>query len=644
MKEKNGQRPPWIIRTYAGFGNARDTNTRFKENLARGQAGLSIAFDLPTQNGLDPDAPLSRGEVGGCGVSIAHAGDMEALLDGIDLAKVNSSMTINATAPFVLALYLAVAGRRGIPPQFLRGTVQNDLMKEFVARGTYIFSPDLSLRLSSDVITYTAEHVPGWNPVNICGYHYTESGASPTEEIGFAFGNALLILDYIKERMHPDTFHRVVKRISFFINSGIELVPELCKIRAYSRLWPILCRSEYGVDGVSFRAGCQVRSLTLTAQQPENNIARITLEALPAILSAGARVNALQLPGFREAIGLPDAMEQSLSLRTQHILMHETGITDYPDIFAGSHVIEHMTSEMMSDALDIALDLRASGYDHALSKIASSLTQSMISWKSRVDNGSQTVVGVNAFHDPVGLHEQLAPAPSADFDDALETARCNEIRIWREKRNAEQLQRATRVLEETLRSSTNIMPATLDFACAGGTIGEWTSVIMQSGSGRHASYMNIQTDTRIATSRVLKGKTARIVLGKAGLDGHTNGLKALAIGCQNAGMEVILAGIKQTPEHLIRIAVEEDAGILGISCLSGAHLAIGRDLLEQRSKQGASHIKLVMGGIIPPTDAEKLRLMGFDRVVPTGSYSTDDMISIILGLFHEETIRPTTSM
>src|SRR3984893_18207858 len=344
-KKKSHPREPWIIRTYAGFGDARQANRRLLENLSRGQRGLSIAFDLPTQNGYDPDAPVAAGEVGKAGVSICHWGDMEDLLAGIPLDQINTSMTINATAPFIFALYLVVADRQGVPWSELRGTTQNDLMKEFVARGTSIFNPEVSFRLYTELIRCAVERVPNWIPINCCGYHYMESGAGPAEEIGYTFGNALMILDALRPHLNSAVFENTVRRISFFINSGIELVPEICKIRAYFKLWSELCRSEYGIADVAFRAGCQVRSLTLTERQPELNIIRIAYEALPVVISAAARVNALQLPGFREAMALPDQAAHLIGLRTQQVLMHETGIANYGDIFEGSKRIEKLTDE-----------------------------------------------------------------------------------------------------------------------------------------------------------------------------------------------------------------------------------------------------------------------------------------------------------
>src|SRR5690349_8597508 len=424
-------REPWIIRTYAGFGDARQANARFLRNLKEGQRGLSIAFDLPTQNGYDPDAPVAAGEVGMAGVSLCHWRDMEQLLEGIPLDKINTSMTINATAPFLLALYLVVAEKHGIPWTQLRGTTQNDLMKEFVARGTSIFSPEVSFRLSTELIRFAVARVPNWNPINCCGYHYMESGAGPAEEIGYTFGNALMILDVLQPRLSREDFEATVRRISFFINSGIELVPEICKVRAYFALWRQLCRDEYGIENVAFRAGCQVRSLTLTERQPELNIVRIAYEALPVVISAAARVNALQLPGFREAMALPDQAEQTLSLRTQQILMHETGIAEWGDIFEGSKVVEKLTAEIAEQARAIASRLRASGYTRAISSVGSELTRLLGERQRKLDSGDLVQVGVNAFLDEIGLTGAGAVSDDAAEHAAAERERIDAIARWR---------------------------------------------------------------------------------------------------------------------------------------------------------------------------------------------------------------------
>src|SRR3984893_18117280 len=408
-------REPWIIRTYAGFGDARQANRRFLSNLKEGQRGLSIAFDLPTQNGYDPDASVAASEVGKAGVSICHWRDMETLFDGIPLDKINTSMTINATAPFILALYLVVAEKQGVPWTELRGTTQNDLLKEYVARGTSIFQPEVSFRISTELIRFAVERVPNWNPINCCGYHYMESGAGPAEEIGYTFGNALMILDALRPLLSAAAFEQTVRRISFFINSGIELVPEICKIRAYFKLWRELCRDEYGIENVAFRAGCQVRSLTLTEQQPEVNIIRIAYEALPVVISAGARVNALQLPGFREAIALPDQAEQLVGLRTQQVLMHETGVARYGDIFEGSKIIEKLTDETATRARAIAMRRRAAGYARSIAMVSAELTHALADRQRRIEAGEIVQVGVNAFLGEIGLTPAAGDVDMPDY-------------------------------------------------------------------------------------------------------------------------------------------------------------------------------------------------------------------------------------
>src|SRR5579872_6366487 len=553
-KNKPRAREPWIIRTYAGFGDARQANQRFHQNLKAGQKGLSIAFDLPTQNGYDPDAPVARGEVGKAGVSISHWRDMQELLASIPLESINTSMTINATAPFLLALYLVVAEKHGVAWSELRGTTQNDLMKEFVARGTSIFHPEVSFRLSTELIKFAVTHAPNWNPINVCGYHYMESGAGPAEEIGYAFGNALLLLDALRAEVSPADFEKTVKRISFFINSGIELVPEICKIRAYFKLWPALCKSEYGIDGVLFRAGCQVRSLTLTEQQPEVNILRIAYEALPVVLSADARVNALQLPGFREAMSLPDQAEQLIGLRTQQVLMHETGITDYIDIFEGSKIIEKITGETMERARDIAIRMREAGYTKSIGMVSSELTRQLSERQRKLESGEITQIGVNAFPDEIGLAPRAAHTDDAVDYDAIARERTASIAKWRESRDNRAVAAAREKLERAASNNGDVMDATLDLARAGGTVGEWTESLERVTRGR---YTPIILD-RSSTSAGLKIPTIdakshriRIAIGKAGLDGHINAVKLLAQACMQAGMEVVLAGFKQDRKSVV---------------------------------------------------------------------------------------------
>ncbi|MFZ2062099.1 MAG: methylmalonyl-CoA mutase family protein [Candidatus Binatus sp.] len=637
-KKSRAPREPWIIRTYAGFGDARQANERFLANLKQGQRGLSIAFDLPTQNGYDPDAPVARGEVGEAGVSICHWDDMERLFEGIPLQSINTSMTINATAPFILALYLVVAEKHGVPWTELRGTTQNDLLKEFVARGTSIFHPDLSFRLSTELIRFAVERVPNWNPINCCGYHYMESGAGPAEEIGYAFGNALLILDAIRPKLDSAAFAQTVRRISFFINSGIELVPEICKIRAYFILWRDLCATEYGVDDVAFRAGCQVRSLTLTEPQPEVNIIRIAYEALPVVISADARVNALQLPGFREALALPDQSEQTLSLRTQQVLMHETGLAGYGDIFEGSKVIEKLTDETATRAREIAIRLREAGYSRAISIVSGELTRQLAERHRKVEAGEIVQIGVNAFTGEVGL----TPPPKQNSDHAgqalKEKERIESIKKWRSARDQAAVSNAREALERAAANNADrgLIEATIDLARAGGTVGEWTDSLVRVGRGRYTPPI-LETSVSVGALKVPVAKRKiRIALGKAGLDGHINAIKLLAHACMQAGMEVVLAGFKQTPEQMVATALEEDVDVLAISSLAGAHMSIARETIDLLKSRGAADVALVMGGIIPEADRTALIEIGVKAVFTPKDANLGEIVGRIIAIADRE--------
>jgi len=627
-------REPWIIRTYAGFGDARQANRRFLNNLKEGQRGLSIAFDLPTQNGYDPDAPVAAGEVGKAGVSICHWRDMEQLLEGIPLARINTSMTINATAPFLFALYLVVAEKQGVPWTDLRGTTQNDLLKEFVARGTSIFQPEVSLAISAELIKFAVERVPNWNPINCCGYHYMESGAGPAEEIGYAFGNALMILDAIRPSLSAADFEQTVRRISFFINSGIELVPEICKIRAYFKLWRELCRSEYGIDGVAFRAGCQVRSLTLTEQQPEVNIIRIAYEALPVVMSANARVNALQLPGFREAMALPDQAEQLIGLRTQQVLMHETGVANYGDIFEGSKVIERLTDETAERARAIAMRLREAGYARSIAIVSAELTHALAERQRRIEAGEIVQVGVNAFTGEIGLTPMAADAEAPDYS-ALERERIGSLAEWRAHRDNDAVARACEKLGRAAAAGAGMMEATLELARAGGTVGEWTTAIERATHGRYTPPI-LDRNAAVGSFKVPKARRKiRIAIGKAGLDGHINAVKLLAHACMQAGMEVILAGFKQTPAQLVETALQEDADVLAISSLAGAHMTIAREAIALLNQRGASDVRLVMGGIIPEADRPRLADLGVRAVFTPKDSNLGEIVERILAIGEE---------
>lgn len=614
MAKNDPARVPWIIRTYAGFGDAEQSNRRYRENLAHGQRGLSVAFDLPTQNGYDADDPMAAGEIGGTGVSISHLGDMDTLFREIDQGAINTSMTINATAPWLYALYVALADRRGVPRARLRGTTQNDLLKEFVARGTSIFDPTVSLRLSTDLIVFAATETPQWNPMNSCGYHFMESGASPAEEVGYAIGNAILILEAIRPALSAEVFAGVVERISFFINSGIELVPEIAKVRAYSQLWKELCRERYGII-TKWRSGCQVRSLTLTEQQPEVNIVRIAYEALPVLLSASARVGALQLPGFREALGLPDPSEQVLSLRTQQVLMHETGIADYPDIFEGSKVIEAVTAEIKDAARAIVADMERLGYAQCIGWIATRLTAALVRWRQQIESKERLVVGVNAFIGEVGAFSGTARVRDEDrVNEEQIDRRIAALKAWKADRDTTALRDALAELKRAAQSGANVVPPSIALAQAGGTTGEWTTAIEEALGARFQAPLGSEITDAPALRLPRAPRHMRVLLAKSGLDGHVNAVKLLAFACREAGMEVVYTGLKQTPAMIVATAVQEDVDLIGISSLSGSHLWIATEVLRGLREAGADGIPVVMGGIIPDVDQQKLRRLGVRHV------------------------------
>ena len=629
-------RPPWIIRTYAGFADAQATNQRYRANLARGQRGLSVAFDLPTQNGYDADDAMASGEFGGTGVAVSTLDDMRILFDGIPLGGINTSMTINAPAPWLYALYLALADEQGATRADLRGTTQNDIMKEFVARGTYVFDPTTSLRLTCDLLTYSAEHTPRWNPINCCGYHYMESGATPAQEIGFAIGNAVLILDAIRPRLGPDAFANVVRRISFFINSGIELVAEIAKVRGYAQLWKEICTTEYDVPDARFRAGCQVRSLTLTAQQPEVNIVRIAYQALPVVLSASARVGALQLPGFREALSLPDEAEQTLALRTQQVLMYETDICEHADIFEGSHVIEARTDEVKGEAREIIARMRDLGYTKAINYVARELSCGLVRWKHGVETGEQILVGLNAFETAVPVIPDVADPEPAQLEesDALERHLAR-LEDTRKARDGAAVAGCLAALEEALLTGTDVIGPSIELARAGGTTGEWTRTIEQASGGRYTPELGTQGADSVPLEVPHADRPVRFVLGKCGLDGHVNAVKLLAVACARAGIEVIYAGIKQPPAAIVAAALQEDADVIGISSLAGAHLHIAREVMGQLRAAGASDIPVVMGGIISDQDRLTLQELGIRATFGPGQGTMADIITAIIQLAAE---------
>ncbi len=619
-------RDPWIIRTYAGFGNASQTNQRFRDNLARGQRGLSVAFDLPTQCGYDPDHILATGEVGRAGVSIAHLGDMRELFNGIDLAAINTSMTINATAPWLYALYVALADERNVPRDVLRGTTQNDLLKEFVARGTYIFAPEASLRLTVDLICEAVRISPRFNPINCCGYHLMESAARPEEEIGFALGGALIVLDAVRPQLSESMFKGVIDAISFFINSGIELVSEIAKVRAYTQLWPEICQRRYGLSP-RFRAGCQVRSLTLTAQQPEINIVRIALQALPVLISSSARVGALQLPGFREAIGLPEESEQVLSLRTQQVLMHETGIADWPDIFAGSHVVEAETARLKQAAEAIIETALNEGYSRSIDRLAELLSRRITEYHQSIEDGERVLVGANRFVDAVTV---TSPPSGETAVNALEeeNARRTAITQWRSQRDASQHAAARKALLEAASKGESIVEPSIAFARAGGTTGEWTETLCEVIGPRYAASLGTAMMSSATVVKRDDRPPVRVLLAKAGLDGHVNALRLLAVSLRDAGMEVVYAGPSQTPTALAYAAVQESVDVIGVSSLSGNHILMAQQLNVELKRLGAADLPVIMGGIVPANEYDALKSAGVRQIFAPGSKLTDIIATI----------------
>jgi (2R)-ethylmalonyl-CoA mutase len=626
---------PWLIRTYSGHSSARASNALYRSNLARGQTGLSVAFDLPTQTGYDSDHPLARGEVGKVGVPISHIDDMELLFDQIPLDRMNTSMTINATAAWLLALYVATAERQGAKPDQLAGTTQNDIVKEYLSRGTYVFPPDASMRLTSDVVAYTVHEVPRWNPINICSYHLQEAGATPVQEIAYAMANAIAVLDRVKARDDIDeaVLPRVFGRISFFLNAGIRFVEEMCKCRAMTRLWEEIGRDRYGIDDAKMlrlRYGVQVNSLGLTEAQPENNIIRIALEALGVTLSKRARARSLQLPAWNEALGLPRPWDQQLSLRTQQILAYETDLLEYEDLFDGSHVVERQTGALLEEAraeLGRVLDMGGAVAAVENAYMKQRLVESHTARMRAIESGELTVVGVNAFTESV--ESPLVEAGSEAIlkvDESAEREQIESLRAFRSRRNEDEAKRALRQLEDVVKNGGNVMPPSIEAAKAGVTTGEWSDVLRAlfgeyrapTGVGAAKGANVSQTDEEVlgrvdALSKQL-GRRLKILVGKPGLDGHSNGAEQIAVKARDVGMEVVYDGIRLTPEEIVQSARDEGVHVIGLSILSGSHGVLVVDVVERLRAEGLGDLPVVVGGIIPEDDAEKLLAAGVRRV------------------------------
>jgi (2R)-ethylmalonyl-CoA mutase len=649
---------PWLMRTYAGHSSAAASNALFRRNLAKGQTGLSVAFDLPTQTGYDPDHELAAGEVGRVGVPVAHLGDMRALLDGIDLAEANTSMTINAPAMWLLALYACVAEERGVTFAALKGTTQNDIVKEYLSRGTYIFPPGPSLRLTTDTIAWAVTNTPQWNPVNICSYHLQEAGATPTQEVGFALATAVAVLDAVRDsgQVDPARMGEVVARISFFVNAGVRFVEEMCKMRAFSALWDELTRQRYGVQDPRqrrLRYGVQVNSLGLTEAQPENNLQRIVLETLGVTLSRDARARAVQLPAWNEALGLPRPWDQQWSLRIQQVLANETDLLEYPDLFEGSHVVTALTDSIVEGArAELGAIEDAGGVVAAVESgyLKGALVASLAERRRRIESGELTVVGVNRFTETEPSPLTAAGAEAVEqVDPAVEAAAIASVREWRATRSEAAVAGALARLRADAAGTGNLMPATVDCARAGVTTGEWAGALREvfgeyrapTGLGT-AGPSQETAGSALADLRERVRRTAkdlglsrlRMLVGKPGLDGHSNGAEQIAVRARDAGFEVIYQGIRLTPEQIVAAAVQEGVDLVGLSVLSGSHLRAVPAVLDGLRAAGAD-VPVVVGGIIPPADADALRAAGVARVFTPKDFAVTDIIDDLVTVLRE---------
>lgn len=617
---------PWMMRTYSGHSTAAASNELYRTNLAKGQTGLSIAFDLPTQTGYDPDSEMSRGEVGKVGVPVAHLGHMRTLLDGIPPGDMNTSMTINATASWLLALYVANAEEHGVASTELRGTTQNDIVKEYLSRGTYIFPPVPSRRLIVDMVAWCAEHAPAWNPMNVCSYHLQEAGATPVQEIAYSLATAIDVLDAVRDsgQVPADRFGQVFGSISFFVNAGIRFVEEICKLRAMTDMWDRIGLERYGVDDPKlrrFRYGVQVNSLGLTEAQPENNVQRIVLEMLGVTLSKRARARSIQLPAWNEALGLPRPWDQQWSLRMQQVLAFETDLLEYGDIFDGSHVVEAKTAELR-DAAQAELDdvLSLGGAFEAVETLKSRLVASMAARTRRIESGEQTVVGVNSFTEtaesPLGGEGAILTVDPSVGEEMI-----SDVQAWRSARDQAAVDAALAELRRVAASDENVMPATIALAKAGGTTGEWGAVMREAfgefraptgvGGASGGTVGGLAAVAERMRSRA--GGPVRLLVAKPGLDGHSNGAEQIAVAARDAGMEVIYSGIRLTLDQIVASARDEDPDVIGLSILSGSHLELVPDLIGKLRAEGLD-MPVVVGGIIPEDDRPKLQAAGVARV------------------------------
>ncbi|WP_206682730.1 protein meaA [Chthonobacter albigriseus] len=641
---------PWIIRTYAGHSTAAASNALYRSNLAKGQTGLSVAFDLPTQTGYDPDDVLARGEVGKVGVPIAHLGDMRRLFSDIPLERMNTSMTINATAAWLLALYVAVADEQGADRTKLNGTTQNDIIKEYLSRGTYVFAPAPSIRLTTDIIAWTYTAMPKWNPMNVCSYHLQEAGATPVQELAFALATACTILDGMKASgaIPPAEFPQAVARISFFVNAGMRFITEIAKMRAFTELWDEILESRYGVEDPKlrrFRYGVQVNSLGLTEPQPENNVSRILIEMLAVVLSKNARARAVQLPAWNEALGLPRPWDQQWSLRMQQIMAFETDLLEYGDIFDGSTVMTAKVEALKAEAKQELERIHAMG--GAIAAVESgymkrALVESNTRRLAGIESGEQIVVGVNKF-------TETEPSPLAAGADGgiltvpehVEAEAVEAVQAWRSARDAKVVAKALEELKKAASEGRNIMEPSIAAAKAGVTTGEWGRTLREvfgeyrapTGVGAAASASAGEIETvraRVDEVSNLLGRRVKFLVGKPGLDGHSNGAEQIAVRARDCGMEVVYEGIRLTPAEIVNAALEESVHVVGLSILSGSHVPLVREIMTRMRDNGLDDVPVVVGGIIPPDDAETLRAMGVAAVYTPKDFQLTDIMADIV--------------